>query len=223
MTPFQSTPSLALDLIRIHKVITRGLYTSLIKGREYLQSGFPQPELIHGYSRYIHCLNEVLGSHHMGEDLIAFPAFMKVLPSAPYAQLSADHHAIEMLLTSIPQAITDLSSDRLVIGLKVILDTLDKLSAIWETHMLLEETFFSKEAINGAINLEEQKRIGEAATKYSQEHSEPPQWVVPFILYNLEPEERVLMAANFPPMITEQLVPIVWKDQWAPMKPLLLD
>jgi hypothetical protein len=223
MTPNTPTPDLAQDLIRIHKVITRALYTSLIKGTEYLQSGFPQPQLIQGYSNYIHCLSEVLGSHHRGEDLIAFPAFMKVMPSAPYAQLSADHHAVDMHLAIIRPAITDLSGDTPVKGLKVIVDTLGKLSTIWEPHILLEEHFFSKETINAAIDLDEQRRIGEAASKHSQEHSGPPYWVVPFILYNLDPEDRAVMAANFPPAILNELVPIVWKDQWAPMKPLLLD
>jgi hypothetical protein len=223
MTPTTPTPDLAQDLVRIHKVITRALYISLIKGREYLQSGFPQPQLLHGYSNYIHCLSEVLGSHHRGEDLIAFPAFMKVLPSAPYAQLSADHHVVDLLLASIPQAITDLSGYTPNKGQKAIVDTLGKLSAIWEPHILLEEHFFSKEAINAVINLDEQKRIGEAASKYSQEHSRPPYWIVPFILYNLEPDERALMAASFPPAIVNELVPVMWKDQWAPMKPFLLN
>jgi hypothetical protein len=223
MTPNTPTTGLAQDLIRIHKVITRSLYTSLIKGTEYRQSGLPRPELMQGYSRYIHCLAEVLDAHHRGEDLIAFPAFIKVLPSAPYAQLSADHHAVDKLLAPIPQAITELSGDTPDTGLKKITDILGKLSEIWEPHILIEEHFFSKDALNSALDLDEQKRIGEASTKYSQEHSEPPYWVVPFILYNLEPSDRAVMAANFPPVILDELVPIAWKDQWAPMKPFLLN
>jgi hypothetical protein len=217
-----TTPNLALDLIRIHKVITRAIYTSLIKGREFRQTGFPEHQLLVGYSAYVHCLSEVLGSHHRGEDLIAFPAFIKVLPSAPYAQLFADHRAVDCQLFNIPQALTDLSSDTPDKGLQVIIDTTENLSTIWEPHILLEEHYFSKEAVNAAIDLDEQKRISEAVAKHSQEHSEPPYWVIPFILYNLEPDERAKMAENFPPSIVNELVPVVWKDQWAPMKPLLL-
>jgi hypothetical protein len=223
MTPPTPTPDLAQDLIRIHKVITRALYIGLIKGREYLHSGFPQPQLLHGYSSFIHCLVEVLRSHHQGEDLVAFPAFMKVLPSAPYAKLSTDHHSIEMLLTPITLVITDLLGDTSSRGLMAIVDTLGKLAAIWEPHILLEERYFSREAINAVISSVEQGRISEAASKHSQEHSGPPYWVVPFVLYNLEPEDRALMAANLPPMILNELVPKVWKDQWAPMKPFLLN
>jgi hypothetical protein len=222
MTPNPPTPDLAHDLVRIHKIVTRALYISLIKGREYLQSSLPQPQLLQGYSCYVHCLSAVLGSHHRSEDLIAFPAFMKVLPSAPYAQLSADHHAVEMLLAQLPQAITDLSGDMHNIGLMAIVDILGKLSPIWEPHILLEEHFFSKGAISAAIDVEEQRKISDAFGKYSQEHSEPPYWVVPFIIFNLEPQDRAIMVANFPPQVMNELVPTVWKDQWAPMKPFLL-
>jgi hypothetical protein len=217
-----TTPNLAQDLIRIHKVITRALNVDLTKGIEYLQSGFPEPQDKLGYSSYTHCLVSVLDSHHTGEDLIAFPAFRKVLPLAPYGQLAADHQEVEMLLASLPQAITDLSSKAPQHGLRVIVDTLRKISDIWEPHFRLEEHYFSKDALSKVIDLDGQRQISEAANKHSQEHSEPPYWVVPFILYNLEPEDRAIMAANFPAVITNELVPAVWKDQWAPMKPFLL-
>lgn len=217
-----TTPNLAQDLIRIHKVITRALYISLIKGREYRQSGFPEQQLINGYTAYVHCLSEVLSTHHQGEDLIAFPAFMKVLPSAPYAQLSADHHAVELQLRNIPQALTDLSGEAPEKGFTELVDTLENLSTIWEPHILIEEHYFSKEAINGAIDPDEQRRISEASARHSQEHSGPPYWVIPFVLYNLEAEDRALVAENLPPAIVNELVPLTWKEQWAPMKPLLI-
>jgi hypothetical protein len=223
MTTATLTPDLAKDLILIHKVITRALYISLIKGREYLQSGFPPTQLLAGYSDFIHCLEEVLKSHHQAEDLIAFPQFMKVLPSAPYAKLSTDHYAIAMLLKSIPQAVTDISGDSPNNGLKLIVDSLGRLSGIWEPHILLEEHFFSKQAISTAFSLEEQRRISIATNKYSQEHAAPPDLVIPFVLFNLDPDHRALMALNFPPMILDELVPVVWKEQWAPMKPYLFN
>jgi len=35
-------------------------------------------------------------------------------------------------------------------------------------------------------------------------------------------DERRRMGALFPPVVTEQLVPVVWQDKWSPMKPFLL-
>ena len=42
------------------------------------------------------------------------------------------------------------------------------------------------------------------------------------MLYNLSGEERAAMWAAMGPVVTEQLVPVAWKDKWAPMKPFLL-
>lgn len=221
MTP--NTPNLAQNLVRIHKVITRALDVSLIHGKEYLESESIQSQELPGYSRYTHCLASVLGSHHQGEDLIAFPAFRKVLPFAPYEQLAIDHHGVEMLLASLPQAITGLSGDTPKIGLSVIVDTLTKITEIWAPHIQLEEQYFSKEALNAVFILEEQQQISEASSKHSQEHSGPPSWIIPFILFNLEHEDSEAMAAFYPPTMMDELIPKVWKDQWEPMKPFLLD
>jgi hypothetical protein len=50
----------------------------------------------------------------------------------------------------------------------------------------------------------------------------PPFLIVPFILYNIPADKRTMLTSQMPPQIIEQLVPINWKDQWAPMKPFLL-
>lgn len=223
MTPPASTPDLAQDLKRIHRVITRSLNISETKGKEFLVSGFPSDQCRLGYTSYTHCLSSVLGSHHQGEDLIAFPAFRKVLPSAPYAQLLIDHHGIETLLAQLLPAKTDVAGDATDNGLRVIVDTIQKILEIWEPHIQLEEYYFSREALSAVLDSEEQRRIGESASKYSQEHSGPPYWVIPFILFNLDRKDRETMAASFLPMIMDDLVPKVWKDQWAPMKSFLLD
>jgi len=218
----QPAPNMASDLIRIHKVITRAIGVDLHKGIEYQQNGFKDPQELLGYSSYTHCLVQVLDSHHHGEDMIVFPELKKVLPSAPYARLTAEHLQVERLLDKISPAVEKLSSE-LQEGLQVIVDTLRKLSTLWPPHYQLEEKNFSAEVLNPLVSLEDQRRISETSSRYSQEHSEPPYWVVPFILYNLELEDRTHMAANFPPVIIEELVPKAWKEQWAPMKPLLLE
>jgi hemerythrin-like domain-containing protein len=217
-----STPNLAADLIRIHKVITRGLNVCLVKGRDYLQLGFSQPQDLQGYSSYTHSLASVLDAHHTGEDSIAFPEFRNLIPSAPYAKLAYDHLQVERFLAPMPPAIAELSDDAHK-GLLEIVENLRKISELWEPHIQLEERYFSEETLNAVMDLKDQRRISEAAGKYSQEHSNPPYWVVPFVLYNLERDERAKMAASFPPVIMDEMVPKVWADQWAPMKPLLLD
>ena len=221
MTPIPS--SLAKDLIRIHKVITRSINVSLGKGKEYVQVGFPTSGMQQGYSSYIHCLTSILDSHHTSEDEIAFPAFRKVLPLAPYAQLTAEHHQVEKLLAKAPPWIEKLTSDKYEDALRSLVNFLEDLSRLWFPHIQVEEEYFSEAVLNAVLNPEEQGRISAATGQHSQEHSGPPYWVVPFVLYNLEHDERAVMASSFPPEIMDVLIPKVWKDQWAPMKPYLLD
>jgi hemerythrin-like domain-containing protein len=216
-----NAPHIAQDVIRIHKVITRSLEVGLRKGKEYLK--VKQHEELLGYSNYIHCFNAVLSAHHQSEDLIAFPAFRKVLPLAPYGQFGIDHQEVEKLLSTLPHAITDLPGNRPDDGLHLIIDTLTKISGIWYQHIYLEEQNFSEEKLRAVLTIEEQNNIGDATSKHSQEHAGPPFWVLPFVLYNLDLEERVKMAASLPPVIMNELIPIAWKDQWSPMKPFLLD
>lgn len=223
MTPTTPTPNLAQDLIRIHRVITRGLTVGIAKGTEYLQSGFPQPQVFLGYSNYAHSLASVLGAHHQGEDQVAFPVLRIQLPFAPYERLSADHHEIELLLDLIHQAILDLSGNAPKDGVKILVDCLRRVYTIWVPHIQLEEHHFSRETIGEIMSLENQRQLSEAMGKHSQEHAGPPYWVIPFVLFNLGPEDRAAMAATFPPMIMGELVLKVWKDQWAPMKSFLLD
>ncbi len=217
------TPNLAKDLITIHRVITRGIEIGLSNGRAYQLGKSVHPKLLPGYSNYIHCLASVLDAHHTGEDLIAFPEFRKLIPSAPYVRLANDHQKIEELLASIPAALHQLNGDTPQAGLEVIVSTCEKISEAWYPHIQLEEEYFSEEALSQVMAPEHQGSISAAASKHSQEHSEPAHWVIPFILYNLNSEDRRSFSANLPPTVINELVPKAWKDLWAPMKPYLLD
>jgi hemerythrin-like domain-containing protein len=216
------TPNLAQDLVRIHKVITRSIDVSLSKGKEYMQRGFADPTELAGYASYVHCMVTVLSSHHTGEDQIAFPELRKVIPSAPYSRLAAEHHQFSRQLDRLPAPITGLPAEA-VNSTSTIVNALEMISNLWPSHYQSEERYFDEAAIQAVLSLEEQRSISQATSKHSQDHSEPAYWVVPFILYNLEYADRMTMAAFFPPQIMAELVPVVWKDRWAPMKPLLLD
>jgi hemerythrin-like domain-containing protein len=218
----QPVPNLAQDLIRIHKVITRAIDVDLIKGKQYIKNGFASSQEQAGYASYTHSFIEVLDAHHTSEDTIVFPELHHVLPSAPYAMLTAEHHQVERILSVMRPALSELSVDALV-GLTTILDSLQKLSTLWAPHYQLEEKNFTAEAINAVFSPEDQLRLSDLISKNSQEHSGPPYWVIPFVLFNLDGEDRAAMAASIPPIVMEELLPNTWKDQWAPMKPLLLD
>jgi hypothetical protein len=63
----------------------------------------------------------------------------------------------------------------------------------------------------------------ELMTEHSQQHLQSPFLGIPFVLYNLPADERAIMTAMMPPAVTQQLVPVDWKQMWAPMQLFLLD
>ncbi len=87
----------------------------------------------------------------------------------------------------------------------------------------MEQTAFSAEAIAGVMTMDEQSELSAALSKHAQEHAGAPFYALPFVLFNLEIEDRAEMAAHMPKMVIEELIPGEWKLKWMPMKPFLLD
>lgn len=215
--------SIAQDLIRIHKVITRGLAVTVEKGTAYLQAGFPDSAIRRGYTDYALSLSIVLEAHHLGEDEVAFPALQEKLPTAPYERLSKNHLEIEVLLGMIRQTIPPLAETGDEASLRHLLEILRKVTAIWRPHIQAEERHFAQEALSAVMSMDEQIHISGLMAKHGQEHSVPAYLALPFVLFNLAAEDRSAMAAKMPRTVLEELIPNVWKDQWAPMKPFLLE
>jgi hypothetical protein len=64
--------------------------------------------------------------------------------------------------------------------------------------------------------------MAQKASAHSAANAQPASLSVPFLLYNLEGEDRSHFVSIMPSELTQQLVPIVWKDEWAAMKLFLL-
>jgi hypothetical protein len=223
MSPESSLPNLARDLVRIHRAISRGLSVSEARGAQFTREGFPDARLRRGFFSYVQALTIVLGAHHLGEDEIAFPALRPKLPAAPYERLAADHHAIDTALAEVRGAMSDMAGDGAKSGLSVLVEGIRRVSAVWPPHIQLEEQHFAEGAIGAVMTPDEQAQVSVSMAKHSQEHALPPFLALPFVLFNLAAEDRASMAESLPKVITEQLVPKEWKDQWSPMKPFLLD
>jgi len=218
----KSPPNLAQELLRIHRVITRGLTIVLAKGLEFQQGGFPNPNLRQGYADYTHCLTVTLKAHHLAEDEIGFPSLKEKFPQAPFERLSADHQQMETLLNPLMQASANITSEAGGADLTLLLDHLQRVSAIWTPHIQVEEENFTQEAVAAVMDSQEQGRLSVALIKHNQEHSKPASLILPFLLFNLNADDRALMAATAPSVVVKVLVPIVWKNKWARMKPFLL-
>lgn len=218
-------PNIGATMVRIHSAITRGLDVCIERGTGFAQKGYPDAATQEGFVLYVQALVSVVSAHHISEDEVAFPYLRDKLPDVPFDKLTADHHVMEGMLEELkataeavavePQAGGSLS------GLSRIVA---EMADLWHPHIQIEERdIYSVETIAGVMDVDENVRVGRMLAEHAQKHVEPAYLGVPWLLYNMPPDERALFAQTMPPMVTEQLVPVAWKGQWAPMQPFLLD
>ena len=208
---------LAGGLQRIHKVITRGLKISIRKCDEYIENKGIPPEEIEGFSRYITTLKWVIHSHHLSEDEIAFPFFKEYI-KAPYNRLKDEHIIMVQLLDKIDKNLQELRSK----GVGNLRDVLEEIRSVWESHIKIEEENFTASKLQGMIGIEEQEKLVEKLAEHGRNNSGPGPLTLPFLLYNLESEDRQYFMMSLPWIVRKVLVPIVWRKQWKPMTPFLL-
>ena len=96
------------------------------------------------------------------------------------------------------------------------------LADVWRPHILKEERHFSIPRLAELIEPAEHARLNGVFSEFEQAHGKPDYLVVPFVLHNLSDDDRATMSLLFPPIVSEQLVPVEWREKWAPMEPYLL-
>jgi len=209
-------PNLGTDTVRIHLVITRGLEVSIEHSAAFALEGFPDGPTREGFAAYVGALVSLLHGHHSGEDELLFPFLQDKLPDGPFGELMAQHEAMVPVLDGVQAALAGEELAELNAALAMM-------ARLWARHIELEEATLAPERLAALIDPAEHGRVGGLLAKHSMEHAEPIYLVAPFVLYNLPPDERAILSQLMPPELTQELVPIVWKDMWAPMKPFLLD
>ncbi len=80
-----------------------------------------------------------------------------------------------------------------------LVDGVRQIDDIWRPHIQTEEFYFTPAALAEVLSPEEQGRASAGMAKHAQEHANPPYLAIPFVLFNLEPEDRAVMAASLPP------------------------
>jgi hypothetical protein len=162
-------------------------------------------------------------AHHSGEEAIAFPAIEVRVPTAPVQQLCSDHEEIKVALDRIKQVLAQTETgvdDRVVLaGLS---QEMALLNEIWHRHIHLEEDVFSAKRLQEAFKKAETDDMDRQLSEFGQKEGGPGYLLLPFLLYNLDTQDRLEMGQEFPPVVMQELIPIVWKDKWASMMPFLL-
>ena len=221
-----STPHaayIAASFLNIHQIITRGLRVSVESVQGAILHGFQDETSREGLFKYIQALSSILHAHHLTEDEIAFPYFRDIMPEAPFDTLIRWHQEMVGMLDEIKVAVEACEMNGpLVSNLKQLGQALEQLEESWLPHIQLETEEFIARA-DALIPVEEQLRLTRLFAEHGQKLSVPPYLTVPFLLYNLSPEDRRVFSQGMPDELLQNLVPIVWKPQWESMKPYLLE
>ena len=217
-------PNIGHNMLRIHRVISRGIEISLEHNRALASGSLSDPDLRQGLSDYTHCLLTVLDGHHRMEDDLVFPVLRERMPGAPFKLLASEHHDMLPVLKAASDSLESLTVGRNSEAAAIHLaSALELLKSLWYPHIQREEKHFSPtvlaEVLEPAAHVEQLQRFAD----YSKEHVKPDYLIVPFMLFNLNPEDRARMSQGMPEAITAELVPIVWKPHWEPMRPFFLD
>jgi hemerythrin-like domain-containing protein len=208
-------PSIAGDLSRIHIVITRALDIAI-------EHSSVTNSVSTGFINYVESFLSLLHSHHLVEDELIFPYLKAKMTDVPFDLMEAQHQKLLPFLDRLEAQLTALKSQegQVAIILPELNQTLTQLKDLWQLHFQTEEEYINETSLSN-IDLTEQLDRSLEFAEYSRQHINPDYLVVPFILYNLTPEDRAVMSQVFPPIVTEQLVPVDWRNKWEPMLPFL--
>jgi hemerythrin-like domain-containing protein len=177
-----------------------------------------------GFIDYVRTFATVLDAHHVLEDELAFPYMRTKMPDVPYEVLMAQHQEMVPILNEIKATMEEMKANLgATESLNKLSRALARIAEVWYPHIRIEEDHFTADRIGAIMDMEEQVSLSRKFAEHSQQHAGPDYLVVPFLLYNLPPEDRSSLAQVFPPVVTQQLVPVAWKEKWASMKPFLLD
>lgn len=203
--------------------MTRSLEVAIQHVDDFLEKGVLETSNREGFIKFLQSFSSFVEGHHLVENEKVFPYFMDKLPKVPYEELMDQHKQIEAALQEINNGITGLRTQKDELrSLKLFKSGLGQIDEIWQPHIRIEDSQLYSQVGSLKINSKEMIRLINEVSELFQEHTGPPYLIAPFILYNLSPEDRAIQAKGFPENVIKQLVPIDWKDKWAPMQPYLL-
>jgi hemerythrin-like domain-containing protein len=215
---------LAGDLVLIHAIITRGLIVSRDSADGFMNVGFPDEAIRMGFVEYLRTFCSITHAHHLTEEEATFPYFREKGIEAPYDTLYRDHAEMQNVLDEISVFVNEIARGSIKSGvLRMLVDSLDRLAKVWHPHIGMEEENFTSETLNAVTSQSEQEVLARQYAEHSVRYSGPEYLAIPFMLFNLPHDKRSVWAERFPETVTGHLVPDVWKEKWALMRPFLLD
>ncbi|HEX2970125.1 MAG TPA: hemerythrin domain-containing protein [Bacteroidales bacterium] len=205
-------------LVTIHKLITRALDVSISKCDEYIKNRAIPANEEKGFALYVTTLIRVMHAHHLGEDDVVFPYFKERI-EAPYIRLKDDHVTMANLLDNLEKGIGEIT----IFDIGRIKNILSDLRKSWGPHITAEESSFSAKVLSGTYTEKEQRDLLDKIGQHGSKLSGPAPVTIPFVIYNLEPQDRKIFLKDFPWIMKVFFIPLLWRSKWKPMDPFLLN
>lgn len=205
-----------------HKMISRGVDVAIDRIDLFIQEDFPDEQTREGYLNYVDALAVLLDSHHKTEDEIAFPYFQDILPDTHFNWLHQDHDLITGFLEEGVPILDQLkNSGQAKQNLGMLKEVLLKIEDRWSQHIELEEEEFV-DIIDDLSTNKERSQLFTQFGAYNQELLNPHPLTISFMLYNLEPQDRVVIINTHPKDWFIHIDNFEWEAKWQSMKPFLL-
>lgn len=208
--------------LTIHKVISRSINTSVENIRIFIDSGFPDEQTRQGFFNFIRLTGLMLDTHHLTEDDIGFPYFEKELPDTHFEWLHEDHDLITGFLKELTPILDRVEkTDPNRENLKDIEAVLLKIEDRWNQHIGLEEEEFIN-IIDSLAPYEKRVKLIAQFFDYNDGLLQPYHLSLPFMLYNLDKEDRVRWSEGYSEELLEKVETDAWKKKWGSMKPFFV-
>jgi hemerythrin-like domain-containing protein len=219
----QHKSNLAASFLNIHSIITRGLKVSIESVQGVLQQGFQNESYREGLFNYIRALSSVLNSHHLTEDELVFPYFRDKMPEVPFDILIRWHQEMVEILDEIKLGVEKCEKNEQVeTSLRELENALTKMNESWQPHIQMETDDFIN-MTDALIPVEEQLRLVRLFAEHGLKNALPLYLTIPFMLYNLPVEQRMVFSQGMPAEILQNHVHLLWKAKRESMKPYLLE
>ena len=209
--------SKGLDLI--HKVLTRPLDVGIAHLDKCLISNKVDIENQDGFKDYINSLVNVFFGHHHGEDEIMFPTLEDKIKDADFSKLKKQHKELHPLAEKIKEKINTDSPK--INNYREIRSLLKETKNLWIKHREEEEKTVELD-IEPLLSSKEQIELSDKLGKHGQSVSKPATLILPFLIYNLEGDDREEFTSDMPWILKKVIVPVIWRNKWERMKPFLL-
>jgi hemerythrin-like domain-containing protein len=192
---------MAKTLATVHKVITRGVEVTRSRSQSFAEQGLPDEALWSGFISYARTFVNLTHAHHDGEEVLIFPFGQQKMPDTSFDLLIDQHRGIAALLDEMGAAIDQAERNPATESASRISRLAAQVGEIWQTHIGEEETIFGAERVNAVATPEEQAKLMQQAAQHGMSHAGPDYLAAPFILHNLEPDDRAHMAGEMPPIL----------------------